>query len=84
MYAVSANSPAGYIKAFESFAKENFDVEFETKYKSDCKCILLCDVVTRVPEDVQWVLQKLGLDGTIILLLITFINTLLMNVIPYS
>lgn len=76
VYAGSAYSPAEYIKAFESFAKENFDVEFDKKPKTGCKCILLCDVVTRVPEDVQWVLQSLCLDGKIITLLITFINIL--------
>lgn len=76
VHADSAYGPAEYIKAFESFAKENFDVEFDTTPKTGCKCILLCDVVTRVPEDVQWVLQNLGLDGKILTLLNTFINTL--------
>lgn len=76
-YACRENSATGYIKAFESFAKYNFDVKFDTKAKTGCKCILLCNVVTRVPEDVQWVLQNLGLDGKIIKCSITlqyFVN----------
>lgn len=73
LYACSAYNQANYIKAFQSFARENFDVEFGTKRKRGCKCILLCDVVSRIPEDVQWVLHNLGLDGKIITLLITFI-----------
>lgn len=63
LYACSAYNQANYIKAFQSFARENFDVEFGTKRKRGCKCILLCDVVSRIPEDVQWVLHNLGLDG---------------------
>lgn len=66
VHACRENSAAGYIKAFESFAKDNFDVEFDIKPKTGCKCILLCNVVTRVPEDVQWLLQNLGLNGKII------------------
>lgn len=57
------NSPGGYIKAFESFAKDNLDVEWGTTPKKGNTCLLLCDVVTRTPEDVRWVLQNLGLEG---------------------
>lgn len=77
VYAGRENSKAGCKKAFESFAKDNFDVEFDTKPKTGCKCILLCNVVSRVPEDVEWVLQNLGLDGKIITFSITlqyFVN----------
>lgn len=74
LYAGSAYSPRNYINAFESFAEDNFNVEFATEPTKGCKCILLCDVVSRIPEDVQWVLQNLGLDGKNIALLITLLT----------
>lgn len=83
LYACSAYNPANYIKAFQSFAEKDFDIEFGTRPKSGCKCIVLCDVVSRIPEDVQWVLHNLGLDGKNITLLITFIYQFFVNV-PYS
>lgn len=62
---LSAAGSAGYKDAFEFFAKTEMDlcVKWVNKRKQGDKYLLLCNVVTRIPEDIRWVLQNLAPNG---------------------
>lgn len=54
-----------YKNAFKFFAENNmnFEVIWLNSWDYGSKFLLLCDVVSRIPEDVQYVLYKLKIDG---------------------
>lgn len=56
-----------YVKAFKSFIKKNFahNVEMKTKRPQNGKYLVLCDVVSRIPEDIKWVFESLDIEGKI-------------------
>lgn len=58
-----------YKNAFKFFAENNmnFEVIWLNSWDYGSKFLLLCDVVSRIPEDVQYVLYKLKIDGKILL-----------------
>lgn len=52
-----------YRKAFISFIKKNFtlNVEWVIRPPQNKKYLVLCDVVSRIPEDIEWVFESLDL-----------------------
>lgn len=56
-----------YIKAFEYFVKTNFalSVEWLTRRPQNRKYLVLCNVTSRIPEDINWVFENLDLKGKI-------------------
>lgn len=58
---LSVAGSAGYKDAFEFFAKTEMDlcVEWANKRKQGDKYLLLCKIVTRIPEEIRGVLQKM-------------------------
>lgn len=54
-----------YIKAFECFMKKYLalNVEWVTRPPQNEKYLVLCDVVSRIPEDIEWVFENLDLKG---------------------
>lgn len=56
-----------YIKAFKYFIKRNFalNVELGTGRPENGKYLVLCNVVTRIPEDIIWVFESLDIKGNI-------------------
>lgn len=59
-----------YIKAFKSFIKKNFavNVEWVTRRPENGKYLVLCNVISRIPEDIKWVFDSLDIKGNTILL----------------
>lgn len=59
-----------YRKAFISFIKKNFtlNVEWVIRPPQNKKYLVLCDVVSRIPEDIEWVFESLDLKGNTTLL----------------
>lgn len=57
---------AHYKNAFQNFAyiELRLQVRWEKQLTHGTKHLLLCDVVSRLPEDEQTVLDELGLKGT--------------------
>lgn len=62
---LSIAGSADYKDAFEFFAKTemNLNIKWATTKKGAGKYLLLCNVVTRIPEDINHVLHKLSLKG---------------------
>lgn len=56
-----------YIKAFEYFVKKNFalNIEWVTRRPQNSKYLLLCNVTSRIPEDINWVFENLDIKGII-------------------
>ena len=61
---------ADYTKCFEYFIMREFGrrIEWVTSWENSCKTaedkyLLLFDVKTRIPEDYQFTLQKIGFEG---------------------
>lgn len=56
---------AGYKDAFKKFAQKKIglNIQWLSRQEEDGKYLLLCNVITRIPEDVKWVLNQLDLDG---------------------
>lgn len=52
-----------YIKAFKSFIKKNFavNVKFVTRRPQNGKYLVLCNVISRIPEDIKWVFDSLDI-----------------------
>lgn len=52
-----------YIKAFKSFIKRNFalNAELGTGRPENGKYLVLCNVVSRIPEDIIWVFESLDI-----------------------
>lgn len=52
-----------YIKAFESFIKKNFavNVEWVARRPQNGKYLVLCNVISRIPEDIKWVFDSLDI-----------------------
>lgn len=53
-----------YKAAFKRFAEDkmNLEIKWVTK-REPGKCLLLCNVKTRIPGDILHVLQTLGIEG---------------------
>lgn len=60
-----------YKKAFESFMKKYLavNVEWVNRPPQNEKYLVLCNVVSRIPEDIEWVFESLDLKGNTRLLL---------------
>lgn len=62
-----ADKTANYKDAFKTFAHKKLDLNIQwCNSQEECgKYLLLCNVITRIPEDIDWVLKELDLDGKI-------------------
>lgn len=51
--------------AFKDFAEYqlDYDVSFESRWTHSGKYVLPCDVVSRIPEDVEHTLTVMGIHG---------------------
>lgn len=56
---------AGYKDAFKKFApkKIGLNIQWLSRQEKSGKYLLLCNIITRIPEDVEWVLNQLDLNG---------------------
>lgn len=59
------NEKAAYKNAFKCFAEEEMKckVKWVTKQTKSDRYLLLCNVDSRIPDDVRIVLQQLGLES---------------------
>lgn len=64
VHVLCADRKAGYKNAFSYFAK--FDMNIQVKWKSPGgkeKYLLICNISSRIPEDVRDAFQRLNLKG---------------------
>lgn len=62
-----ADGTGWYKNVFEKFAKKklNLNVQWLNRQEQSGKYLMVFNVLTRIPEDIQWVLSKLDLEGNI-------------------
>lgn len=60
-----ADGRAYYKYIFEKFVKRklNINILWLDRQEQSGRYIMLCDVLTRIPEDIQWALNRLDLGG---------------------
>lgn len=65
VYVLCTAEKADYKNAFKCFAEKEMKckVKWVTKQTKSDRYLLLCNVESRIPDDVRKVLQQLGLEG---------------------